>query len=172
MHRTGTSRLSPDQKIGIVAILAALLVGAVTLFLTVPELRKMIGLKTDSPISTVSTSSHEQATTNGPNSPAIAGGTNTFNYGNPGAPAKASPQPKESAETKVTGKLVPPQKGKEVKILVDDEKSEAVPDEFGRFQITVHKRSTERARVSVWINGEQVYDDYQPLSGPVTLSLN
>lgn len=93
---------------------------------------------------------------------------------NTGTPSKSSPPSnpaKQNPETKVTGRLVPPQKGKEVKILVENEKVAAVPDEYGRFTITVHKRSTERARFYVWVNGEQVYDAYEPLSGPVTLVL-
>jgi hypothetical protein len=81
------------------------------------------------------------------------------------------PLTQENPTTKVSGRLAPPPKGEKVRVLVADEKEEAVPDEYGRFEITVHKKSTERARFSVWIDGKQVYDDYQPLSGEVTLVL-
>jgi hypothetical protein len=78
---------------------------------------------------------------------------------------------KEEIKTNVTGRLVPPQTGEQVRILVEGEKVEAVPDEYGRFEITVHKSKTERARFFVWINGKQIYNDFQPLSGEVTLVL-
>ena len=75
-------------------------------------------------------------------------------------------------ETRIIGKLIPPpQAGKTVKILVEGEAGEIIPDEFGRFEATVHKETMEQARFSVWINGKQVYDNYQPLSAAVTLVL-
>lgn len=78
---------------------------------------------------------------------------------------------KESPETKLTGKIVPPEKGKVVKVLVEGENREAVPDEYGRFEMVVHRKNAERIRISVWVDGKQVYDDYQMLPGPVTLLL-
>jgi S1-C subfamily serine protease len=76
-----------------------------------------------------------------------------------------------SSETIVRGRIVPPQKGKQAKIRVDGEASEAVADEYGGFEIKVHKKSTERARFSVWVDGKQVCDQLQSLSGEVALFL-
>lgn len=78
---------------------------------------------------------------------------------------------REDITIDMTGRLVPPQTGRQVKILVEGEKVEAIPDEYGRFEITVHKSKTEQARFFVWIDGKQIYDDFQPLSGEVTLVL-
>jgi len=71
----------------------------------------------------------------------------------------------------VRGKIVPPQKGKQAKILVDGEASEAVADEYGRFEIKVHKKSNQSARFLVWVDGKQVCNQLQSLSGEVTLFL-
>jgi hypothetical protein len=73
--------------------------------------------------------------------------------------------------TTLEGQIVPPQKGKAVKILVEGESGEAVPDQYGRFTVVVHRKPGERVRISAWVNGKQVYDDYQILPGPVKLSL-
>jgi hypothetical protein len=77
----------------------------------------------------------------------------------------------DEAETRVEGRIAPPQKGKRVQILVDGEMGEVAADEYGRFEIVVHKKRTESARFFVWVDGKQVYDDWQPLSGQVTLVL-
>ena len=76
-----------------------------------------------------------------------------------------------SSEMIVRGKIVPPQKGKQAKILVDGEASEAVADEYGRFEIKVHKKSNQSARFLVWVDGKQVCNQLQSLSGEVTLFL-
>jgi hypothetical protein len=78
---------------------------------------------------------------------------------------------KKPVETKLKGRIVPILKGKTVKILVEGEDTAAVPDEYGRFEILVHRKDGERVRVSVWINNKQVYDEYQILPGPVMLSI-
>jgi hypothetical protein len=78
---------------------------------------------------------------------------------------------REIPETKVQGKIVPPQPGKQVKVFVEGEEASAVPDADGRFELVVHRKSTDRARFSVIVNGAQRYDDYQPLGAPVTLAL-
>jgi S1-C subfamily serine protease len=78
----------------------------------------------------------------------------------------------DEAETRVEGRIFPPQNGKRVRILVEGEKGEVAADEYGRFEIVVHKKRTERARFFVWVDGKQVYDELQPLSGGVTLVLS
>jgi hypothetical protein len=73
----------------------------------------------------------------------------------------------------LTGSIVPPPgKGKDIKILVDGQKSEASPDQFGRFELNLNGKDGDRVRLKVYANGKLVYDDYQVLPGPVTLKLN
>lgn len=74
--------------------------------------------------------------------------------------------------TMLTGQILPPPKEKTASILVEGEKSEAVPDQYGRFEILVHRKSAgDRVLISVWVNKKQVYDDYQVLPGPVKLTI-
>jgi hypothetical protein len=73
--------------------------------------------------------------------------------------------------TVVTGSVRPMPSGKIIAVMVEGESGEATPDRYGRFSITVHKRLSERARFSVWVDGAQVYDDYQVLSGEVILAI-
>lgn len=62
------------------------------------------------------------------------------------------------------GKIVPaPRKGQVVRILVQSEDGEKVPDNYGRFQFLVHKKLGELIRVNVCADGRRVYDDYVKL---------
>src|SRR6266851_292485 len=74
-------------------------------------------------------------------------------------------------DTVLKGQITPIPKGKTVRVLVDGEDSEAIPDEFGRFEITIHGRFEGKVRVRVWVNGIQKYDDFQQLPGPVSIPL-
>jgi hypothetical protein len=75
--------------------------------------------------------------------------------------------------TVLTGSIVPaPAKGKNIKILVDGQKGETSPDEFGRFWLNVNGKAGDRVRLKVFADGNQVYDAYQVLPGPVMLKLN
>jgi hypothetical protein len=74
--------------------------------------------------------------------------------------------------TVLTGSLVPPPvTGKTIKILVDGQEGETSPDELGRFKLSVNGKAGDRVRLRVYRGAELVYDDYQVLPGPVTLSL-
>ncbi|HEV2500877.1 MAG TPA: hypothetical protein VGY31_14990 [Terriglobia bacterium] len=73
-------------------------------------------------------------------------------------------------ETVLKGTVSPlPGKTKQVKILIDGQRAEAISDDYGRFEIPVSGRDGDRVRVKVFIDGKMVYDDYQVLPGPVTL---
>jgi hypothetical protein len=75
--------------------------------------------------------------------------------------------------TILTGKISPPPgTGKTIKILVEGQKGETSPDALGRFELGVNGKAGERVRVLVYSDGKPVYDDYQVLPGPVTLSLH
>jgi hypothetical protein len=79
----------------------------------------------------------------------------------------------ERFETHFSGKVLPPpRKGQTVKILVEGEEQEATSDQFGRFDLIVHRREGTRVRVAVYSNGMQVYDDFETLPGPVTLAIH
>jgi hypothetical protein len=72
----------------------------------------------------------------------------------------------------LNGTLAPsPSTGRTVKILVDGQEGETSPDELGRFKLDVRGRPGDRVRLKVYRGGRLVYDDYQVLPGPVTLSL-
>ncbi len=67
-------------------------------------------------------------------------------------------------QTILKGRIVPtPRKEQVVKVLVQGEHGEAVPDEYGRFQFIVHKNSQDRVRVNVCADGQRIYDDYLTL---------
>lgn len=67
-------------------------------------------------------------------------------------------------ETVLTGKIVPtPRKNQVVRVLVQSEGGEKIPDGYGRFQFLVHKNLGEQVRVDVCADGQRVYDDYVTL---------
>ena len=59
-----------------------------------------------------------------------------------------------------------------IKILVEGQKNETSPDSLGRFELSVNGKAGDRVRVRVYADGKSLYDDYQVLPGPVTLSLH
>jgi TIR domain len=72
----------------------------------------------------------------------------------------------------LSGLLVPPPgKGKSIKVLVDGQDGETSPDDLGRFKLNVNGKAGDRVRVKVYDDRKLVYDDYQVLPGPVTLTL-
>jgi hypothetical protein len=75
--------------------------------------------------------------------------------------------------TILTGTITPPPgTGKSIKILVEGQKREGSPDGLGRFELSVNGKAGDRVRLRVYSDGKMVYDDYQVLPGPVTLSLH
>jgi hypothetical protein len=74
-------------------------------------------------------------------------------------------------DTKFSGRITPVPKGKTVRVLVDGESNEVVPDEFGRFEILVHGKFEGKIRVRVLVNGVQKYDDLQLLPGPAVIPI-
>jgi hypothetical protein len=80
---------------------------------------------------------------------------------------------REKPETTLKGKIIPPpRKGQVVRVLVEGEDGEAGVDEYGRFALLVHHKNGESIRLSVYVNNKQLYDGYQTLPGPVTLSIS
>jgi len=74
--------------------------------------------------------------------------------------------------TVLAGSLVPPPRTAEtIKVLVDGQEGETSPDGLGRFKLNVSGKAGDRVRLRVYSEGKLVYDDYQVLPGPVTLSL-
>lgn len=74
--------------------------------------------------------------------------------------------------TRLTGSIIPPSKQSVVKIIVAGQNVEALPDEFGRFELNVNGKIGDRVRLQVYADGELAYDDYQVLPGPVMLKLH
>jgi hypothetical protein len=66
----------------------------------------------------------------------------------------------------------PPAAGKTVRVFVDGQKGETSADDLGRFELSVNGKPGDRVVVKVYVDGKQVYDDFQVLPGPVTLSLH
>ena len=65
-------------------------------------------------------------------------------------------------ETVLKGKIVPaPGKEQRVKVLIQGEHGDTVPDRYGRFQFVIHKKLGEIVRVTVCASGKRIYDDYQ-----------
>lgn len=75
--------------------------------------------------------------------------------------------------TLLTGTITPPSgSGETLKILVEGQPGETSPDTLGRFALDVRGNVGDRVRLRVYSGGQLVYDDYQVLPGPVTLSLS
>src|SRR5271157_3506923 len=59
------------------------------------------------------------------------------------------------------GRLTPPPRmGQIVKVLVEGEDGESVPDSYGRFQTVVHKKLGERVSLDVCADGRSIYNNY------------
>ncbi len=68
----------------------------------------------------------------------------------------------DRAETLFRGQVEPPPRfGQIVRVLVEGEQSDATPDQFGRFQLSIHHRVGDQIRIQVYSEGRQVYDEYQ-----------
>lgn len=74
--------------------------------------------------------------------------------------------------TVLIGSIVPPPGlGKIIRIVVDGQEGEASPDELGRFKLTVNRKVGDMIRLKAYSGKKLVYDDYQVLSGSVTINL-
>lgn len=60
---------------------------------------------------------------------------------------------------------------KTLKVLVDSQSEEASVDEFGRFNLHVSGKPGDRIRLKIFSNKRLVYDDFQTLPGPITLTI-
>ena len=68
-------------------------------------------------------------------------------------------------ETMLSAKLVPsPAQAQRVKVLIESEPGEQVPDRYGRFQALVHKNVTDKVRITVCSNGRSIFNDYVTLA--------
>jgi hypothetical protein len=74
---------------------------------------------------------------------------------------------KDNPETTLRGQVDPPPRlGQVVKVLVEGESGEVTPDQFGRFRTIVHRKVGDRIRIQVYVDSQQVYDEYQLVPGP------
>jgi hypothetical protein len=75
--------------------------------------------------------------------------------------------------TVLTGSLSPPpaQAG-DIKILVEGQKGETSPDEYGRFELRVDGKPGDRVRLKVFRGKDLLKDDYYVLPGPAEISLD
>ncbi len=65
--------------------------------------------------------------------------------------------------------MAPPGKAKNLRVVVEGQKAEGKPDDFGRFEMQVQGKVGDQVRLRVYSGQKNVYDDYQTLPGPVTL---
>jgi hypothetical protein len=79
----------------------------------------------------------------------------------------------ELPTTQLTGSVTPPPRGKdEIRISVEGQAGDVLPDSRGRFSISVRGKVGDSVHVIVFKNGALAYDDTQTLPGPVTLLLS
>lgn len=70
--------------------------------------------------------------------------------------------------TLLKGRIVPaPSSSQNVKVLIEGEDGEQVPDTYGRFQFVVHKNPGATVRVNVCSNGRSIFDDYKAVGSEV-----
>jgi hypothetical protein len=75
--------------------------------------------------------------------------------------------------TVLTGSLTPPPaEARDFKILVEGQKGETSPDEFGRFELQVNGKPGDRIRLKVYQGKKLLKDDYYVLPGPAEVSLD
>jgi hypothetical protein len=75
--------------------------------------------------------------------------------------------------TDLSGSIDPlPTRLEEIKIFVEGQDAQVVPDQFGRFKLNVAGKPGDRIRLTVFKGSKRVYDDFQVLGNPVTLSLH
>lgn len=73
--------------------------------------------------------------------------------------------------SQLIGSIVPPPANwKALRVTVDGQSGESKVDKFGRFDVQV-TGSVDRIRLKIHAGSELVYDDYQTVPGPVTVSL-
>jgi hypothetical protein len=75
--------------------------------------------------------------------------------------------------TRLTGSIVPPPKDwARLRILVDGQSVQAKVDELGRFDFQVSGKDGDTVRLRIYEDTKLVYDDFQTLPGPLTLTLH
>jgi len=75
--------------------------------------------------------------------------------------------------TRLTGSIIPPPKDwARLRIMVDGQAGEGKVDELGRFDFQVNGRDGDTIRLKIYDDTKLVFDDYQTLSGPLTLTLH
>lgn len=74
--------------------------------------------------------------------------------------------------TVLSGSLYPPPAaGKKITISVDGQDDGTSPDDLGRFKLNVNGKAGDRVRLKIYEDRQLVFDDYEVLPGPVTISL-
>ncbi len=75
--------------------------------------------------------------------------------------------------THLTGSISPPPKDwAALRLMVDGQPAEGKVDELGRFDLQVNGRDGDTVRLKIYDGAKLVFDDYQTLPGPLTLTLH
>ncbi|MGA9058014.1 MAG: hypothetical protein WB763_16040 [Terriglobia bacterium] len=75
--------------------------------------------------------------------------------------------------TRLTGAIIPPPKDwARLRIMVDGQSGEGKVDELGRFNFQVSGTDGDTIRLKIYDDTKLVYDDFQTLPGPLTLTLH
>lgn len=73
----------------------------------------------------------------------------------------------------LTGSIIPPAiEGKQIRVIVDGQQGETMPDRYGRFQISVAGKAGDTVRLKVFIDGQLAKVDDYALPGPITIVLD
>jgi hypothetical protein len=82
-------------------------------------------------------------------------------------------QPAPPPVTRLTGSIVPPPKDwASLSMMVDGQPGEGKVDKLGRFDFQVNGKAGDTIRLKIYDGTQLVYDDYQTLPGPLTLTLH
>ena len=89
-----------------------------------------------------------------------------------GSVLEISLRPMATETLVLRGTLLPvPKNTENVRVLVDGQNGEAKVDTFGRFDLPVQGRNGERVRLRVYSGSTIIYDNYETLPGPFTISI-
>jgi hypothetical protein len=82
-------------------------------------------------------------------------------------------QPAPPPVTRLTGSILPPPKDwAHLRIIVDGQSGNGKVDEIGRFDFQVIGKGGDTVRLKIYDATKLVYDDFQTLPGPLTLTLH
>lgn len=68
--------------------------------------------------------------------------------------------------------IPPPENWSKLRVVIEGQQAEAKVDELGRFDIPAVGANGDRVPLHIYIGTKLVYDDFQPLPGPVRIALH